>query len=114
MGTGLTHLGISYGKSIFCSLKRAISDFKFRSAKMRKLATLKQFAFFNASRNLKFFPEMAQSRSQKNFYHFSKVQMRLPCQWAKMIWISENLCYVKSKLKMTIRFFINLKKRRKI
>jgi hypothetical protein len=49
--TWLAHLEISDGKSIFCSLKRAISDFKFRSAKMRKLATLKQFAFFNASRN---------------------------------------------------------------
>ena len=37
---------------------------------MRKLATLKQFAFFNASRNLKFFSEMAQSRSQKKLLQF--------------------------------------------
>jgi hypothetical protein len=75
---GLAHLEISDGKSIFCALKRAISDFKFRLAKMRKLATLKQLAFFNASRNLKYFSEMAQSRSQKSFYHCAKVQMRLP------------------------------------
>ncbi|OEU67481.1 MAG: hypothetical protein BBJ57_08325 [Desulfobacterales bacterium PC51MH44] len=64
---GLTHLGISDGKSIFCSLKRAISDFKFRLAKMRKLATLKQFAFFNASRNLKFFPKWLKVARKKAF-----------------------------------------------
>jgi hypothetical protein len=64
---GLAHLEISYGKSIFCSLKRAISDFKFRSGKMRKLATLKQFAFFNASRNLKFFTKWLKVARKKAF-----------------------------------------------
>ncbi|OEU67888.1 MAG: hypothetical protein BBJ57_01525 [Desulfobacterales bacterium PC51MH44] len=58
---------ISYGKSIFCALERAISDFKFRLAKMRKLATLKQFAFFNASRNLKFFPKWLKVACKKAF-----------------------------------------------
>gem|GEM_PF-2796388 len=35
-------------ESIFCSLKRPVSNIKFRSVKIQKLATLKQFAFFYA------------------------------------------------------------------
>ena len=73
--TGQTYWEVSHWKSIFYSLKRPISDFKFPSAKMRKLAMLKQFAFFNASRNLKFFPKWLKVARKKTF----SISLRFKC-----------------------------------